>query len=64
CESSAKLHVCQLSINCDCGDYPCDPKDGTCLCPVGLSGPKCKQDPNSVAKRGDLPEDWEWRARR
>ncbi|VDL80751.1 unnamed protein product [Nippostrongylus brasiliensis] len=120
CESSCKNSTygphCQLK--CDCGDYPCDPRDGTCQCPVGLSGPKCQQgpnifhfsmcrqgrygencvhkcqcyngatcdrktgkctcapgylgptcqhelkDPNSVAKRGDLPEDWEWRTRR
>ncbi|EGT53407.1 hypothetical protein CAEBREN_25399 [Caenorhabditis brenneri] len=40
---------------------------GQCSCSPGWLGPTCQVemlDPNNIANRGDLPEDWEWRTKR
>lgn len=28
---------------CSCGEAPCDPKTGQCICPAGKTGATCEQ---------------------
>ncbi|CAO4372647.1 unnamed protein product [Caenorhabditis nigoni] len=66
CRAGRYGESCMNKCQCFNG-ASCDPKTGQCTCSPGWLGPTCQVemlDPNNIANRGDLPEDWEWRKKR
>ncbi|EGT53411.1 hypothetical protein CAEBREN_19934, partial [Caenorhabditis brenneri] len=66
CRAGRYGESCMNKCQCFNG-ASCDPKTGQCSCSPGWLGPTCQVemlDPNNIANRGDLPEDWEWRTKR
>ncbi|EGT53453.1 hypothetical protein CAEBREN_02239 [Caenorhabditis brenneri] len=70
CEEECRAGRCGESCmnKCQCfNGASCNPKTGQCSCSPEWLGPTCQVemlDPNNIANRGDLPEDWKWRTKR